>query len=362
MSYGRAKCPILLWGCEAYVDRMKTTKLQPKADKCFFIGYPKETRGYSFWHKLTNTIIVKRGAKFLEKEFLERIKSNDTRVILEEKEDLLGDHHDGDSVSYIPSVVSESMASHGEETLTTPPPVVQTTQVEDESIQQEIVEEVQTQEELQEQGGVRRSTRERRRPDFYMGLHEILVVDTEDPLTYEEALQRDDSKAWLDAMQSEIQSMYDNKVWTLVDLPDEKRTIQCKWIFKRKMDMDGNMTTYKARLVAKGFTQIHGIDYDETFSPVAMFKSIGIILAIAAFYDYEIWQMDVFLMQHCCRQEGGCGVPRRERVAAASVRSHACYGIFHSIYRSCHYRRRKSVARQHTAPFASALISADLQT
>ena len=68
---------------------MKTTKLQPKSDKCFFIGYPKETRGYSFWHKLTNTIVVKKGAVFLEKEFLERIKSNDSRVILEEiQEDL----------------------------------------------------------------------------------------------------------------------------------------------------------------------------------------------------------------------------------------------------------------------------------
>ena len=58
-----------------------------------------------------------------------------------------------------------------------------------------------------------------------MGLHQILVGDTEDPLTYEEAIQRDDSKAWQEAMESEIQSMYDNKVWTLVDLPNEKRTI-----------------------------------------------------------------------------------------------------------------------------------------
>ncbi|KAK8696525.1 hypothetical protein V6N13_001659 [Hibiscus sabdariffa] len=57
--------------------------------------------------------------------------------------------------------------------------------------------------------------------------------------------------------------------------------------------MDGNVQTYKGRLVAKGFRQIHGIDYDETFSPVAMFKSIRILLAIAAFHDYEIWQMDV---------------------------------------------------------------------
>ncbi|KAK8584244.1 hypothetical protein V6N12_068490 [Hibiscus sabdariffa] len=57
--------------------------------------------------------------------------------------------------------------------------------------------------------------------------------------------------------------------------------------------MDGNVQTYKGRLVAKGFRQIHGIDYDETFSLVAMFKSIPILLAIAAFHDYEIWQMDI---------------------------------------------------------------------
>ena len=57
--------------------------------------------------------------------------------------------------------------------------------------------------------------------------------------------------------------------------------------------MDGNVHTYKARLVAKGFRQTHGIDFDETFSPVAMLKSIRILLAIAAYYDYEIWQMDV---------------------------------------------------------------------
>lgn len=57
--------------------------------------------------------------------------------------------------------------------------------------------------------------------------------------------------------------------------------------------MDGNLITYKARMVAKGFKQIEGVDYDETFSPVAMVKSIRIILTIAAFHDYEIWQMEV---------------------------------------------------------------------
>ena len=64
-------------------------------------------------------------------------------------------------------------------------------------------------------------------------------------------------------------------------------------IFKKKTDADGNVTIYKARLVAKGYRQVQGVDYDETFSPVAKLKSVRIMLAISAYYDYEIWQMDV---------------------------------------------------------------------
>ena len=63
--------------------------------------------------------------------------------------------------------------------------------------------------------------------------------------------------------------------------------------FSKKIDADGNVTIYKARLVTKGFRQIQGVDYDETFSPVKMLKSVRIMLAIAAYFDYEIWQMDV---------------------------------------------------------------------
>ncbi|KAK1594668.1 hypothetical protein QYE76_008240 [Lolium multiflorum] len=77
------------------------------------------------------------------------------------------------------------------------------------------------------------------------------------------------------------------------DLPDSRKVVENKWIFKRKTDVDGNITVYKARLVAKGFRQIQGVDYDETFSPIAKLKSVRILLAIAAFFDYEIWQMDV---------------------------------------------------------------------
>ena len=99
-----------------------------------------------------------------------------------------------------------------------------------------------------------------------------------------------DSAKWFEAMKSEMESMYENKVWTLLDLPDDRQAIENKWIFKKKIDADNNVTVYKARLIVKGFRQVQGIDYNETFSPVAMLKSVRIMLAIAAFY--EIWQMD----------------------------------------------------------------------
>jgi len=124
-------------------------------------------------------------------------------------------------------------------------------------------------------------------------LQEILLLDNDEPATYVEAMMGPDSKKWQSAMQSEIESMGDNQVWNLVDPTNGVKTIECKWIYKKKKDMDGNVHIYKARLVAKGFRQVQGVDYDETFSPVVMLKSIRIILAIAAYFDYEIWQMDV---------------------------------------------------------------------
>ena len=78
-----------------------------------------------------------------------------------------------------------------------------------------------------------------------------------------------------------------------MDIPEGRKVVKNKWIFKKKTDVDDNVTVYKARLVAKGIRQVHGIDYDEKISPVAMLNSIRILLAVAAYYDYEIWQMDV---------------------------------------------------------------------
>ena len=80
-----------------------------------------------------------------------------------------------------------------------------------------------------------------------------MVLDQGEPMNYEEAMMSPNFDKWLEAMKSEIGSMYENKVWTLVDLPDDRQAIENKWIFKKKTGTGGNVTVYKARLVAKVF-------------------------------------------------------------------------------------------------------------
>lgn len=120
-----------------------------------------------------------------------------------------------------------------------------------------------------------------------------MILEFEDTTTYKQALMTEDSEKWLEAMTSKMTSMSENQVQDLVNLLDGDTPIGCKWVFKVKTDKDGNIQVYKASPVAKGFKKFHGIDYDETFSPLAMLKSIRILLEIASFYDYDIWKMDI---------------------------------------------------------------------
>ena len=90
-----------------------------------------------------------------------------------------------------------------------------------------------------------------------------------------------------------MESMKVNQVWSLVDLPSGRKAIRNKWILKIKRKADGSIDRYKARLVAKGYTQQEGLDYEEPFSPVVKFTFIRLILAIIAYLDLELHQMDV---------------------------------------------------------------------
>ena len=87
-------------------------------------------------------------------------------------------------------------------------------------------------------------------PEWYGNpVLEVMLFDHDEPTNYEEAMMSQDSAKWLEAMKSEMRSIYENKVWTLVDLPDDRQAIENKWIFMRKTDADSSVTIYKARLV-----------------------------------------------------------------------------------------------------------------
>lgn len=242
---------VKIWGCPAYVKKVDPDKLESRSVKCKFVGYPKETLGYYFY--TDHRVFVSRHATFLEKQFILEGNSG-SKIELNEVQE------------------------------------AQTTTVQEETP-------VQTEQPSVEQP-IRRSERVSRQPERYYGLviendNELSIIDDDDPMTYNEAMSSVDSEKWQSAMKSEMDSMYSNQVWTLVEAPKDVKPIGCKWVYKRKIGADGQVETYKARLVAKGFRQRQGIDFDETFSPVALLKSIRILLAIAAYYDYEIWQMDV---------------------------------------------------------------------
>ncbi|GKG33284.1 putative retrotransposon ty1-copia subclass protein [Tanacetum coccineum] len=109
---------------------------------------------------------------------------------------------------------------------------------------------------------------------LYVDAEEHELGDLGEPANYKAALLDHESDKWFNAMNVEMQSIKDNEVWELVDLPPNGKTVGHKWLFKKKTEMDGAVHTYKACLVAKGFTQTLGIDYDETFSPVADIRAI----------------------------------------------------------------------------------------
>ena len=112
----------------------------------------------------------------------------------------------------------------------------------------------------------------------------------EAPNSYWEAMTSPDKKKWVEASQEEYKGLTEMGVWRLVDCPSNQKTIKCRQTYVVKYD-----SQYKARLVAKGYTQVQGIDYEETFSPVARYESIRYLLAHAALQDWEINAMDVKL-------------------------------------------------------------------
>ncbi|XP_019056388.1 PREDICTED: uncharacterized protein LOC109116071 [Tarenaya hassleriana] len=114
-----------------------------------------------------------------------------------------------------------------------------------------------------------------------------------DPRTYDEMMKSQDVAFWKEAINDEMDSIMSNNTWILVDPPPSCKPIGCKWIFKKKMRVDGTIDKFKARLVPQGFRQKEGIDFFDTYALVARIATIRLLIALAAINVDSFHQMDV---------------------------------------------------------------------
>ena len=118
----------------------------------------------------------------------------------------------------------------------------------------------------------------------------LAITSNQEPSTYEEAAAHE---CWRKAIQDELTALDQNRTWCLTELPKDKKAVGCKWVFRVKFNPDGTIERHKARLVAKGFTQVQGVDYGDTFSPVVKMTTLRVMLALAAAKKWHLKQLDV---------------------------------------------------------------------
>ena len=151
----------------------------------------------------------------------------------------------------------------------------------------------------------RRVTRMRTTSEWYSNpVLKIMLLDNNEPTSYGEAMVGPYSDKWLEAMKSEIGSMYQNKAWTLVNLPDDRQAIEINGSLRRRRTWTVMLPSMKLDLWQRVFSQVQGVDYDEFFSSVAMLRSVGIMLALATFMKSGRWMskqvsLPVFVRKGC---------------------------------------------------------------
>jgi hypothetical protein len=118
----------------------------------------------------------------------------------------------------------------------------------------------------------------------------VRVIQEVEPTCFEQVVG---NPKWDNAMDEEMAALDANATWELVALPKDKKAIGCKWVYKVKHNADGSVSRYKVRLVAKGYAQTYGIDYEETYSPIAKMTTVRAIIAMAVAKGWSLHQMDV---------------------------------------------------------------------
>lgn len=239
--------------CYVHVPKQKRQKWDKKSNIGYLVGYCSDMAGYRIWLKNENKVILSRDVVF-QKESVIRMT-----VEMSVNTDKIGCR------------ITEDRATNTDKSDL------------DES-SEEATENTLKHEEL--------SRRQVKKPK-YLNDYVFFAEGCTAPETYSSAMMSDKAQQWKDAMDEEMSSLAENDTWDLVSLPPGKKTIGNRWILRVKIKKDGSVHRYKARLVAKGCSQKWGIDYEETFSPVARFDTVRTLISVAASERLKLLQFDV---------------------------------------------------------------------
>eukprot|EP00253_Pinus_taeda_P016659 PITA_16659 len=290
----------------AQIPSEKRKALDPQSIECIFVGYPNGVKGYRLLIPSTNKLIIERSVKFEESLshapqsphadtfYLPHVRDDDSV-----HSDADTDHADAETQSSDTNLVHANDDPHpsldrASSSESYSPVINQRTRS---------LREIYAQDQPAARNGLVGDNSDLQRTSSKFIEPPLVLVATEpspswhchlvqssDPQSYAEVAGH---PAWESAMEEEYNSLLENQTWDLVPLPSGRKLVRCKWVYRTKSAADGKITRRKARLVAKGFQQVHDIDYDETFAPVAKMDSIRLTLAIAATQQWEVDQMDV---------------------------------------------------------------------
>ena len=257
----------------------KKGKFQSRSKECYLLGYSVETKAYRLWSIDDQKTIRSRDVKFLDKfhtssENFEELVSDTASTDQVEKVVNEPEHNDDDNIDHPTNHINlrkgpgrPRVIRNGRPGRPRMEPNMVAVEAEAVDIQQE-AEAVNIQQEAN-------------------------FTHAVDPVNLKDAMEGPDLNEWTEAVVEEYKAHMENGTWDIVDLPSDKKPIGTRFVFKTKLDKDGNIDRRKARLVAKGFTQIPGTDFQDTFAPVIRSSSIRLMMAISVEFDLIVHQMDV---------------------------------------------------------------------
>ncbi|CAN1266026.1 Retrovirus-related Pol polyprotein from transposon TNT 1-94 [Linum perenne] len=311
-----------VFGCLAYASTLvhNRTKLDHRANPCVFLGFPANTKGFLLYNLTNNQVITSRDVMFHEmifpftcpKDFViasgdytEVLKLFETQKMAENVEQwhscfkmaendetqnndsVLNDHvqFNGAGSQIGPHLMDEQPPSDNQNGLDNSPIIASRVRRPPARLRDYYCNNFNSNIKYPIQDCVSLT----KLSNHYQQVILAITNETE-PVHYKDAVG---NSKWVEAMNSELNSLHTTNTWSLVSLPPNKKAIGCKWVYKIKYKADGSIERYKARLVAKGYTQTAGIDYTDTFAPVAKLTTVRALLSLASIKGWFLHQLDV---------------------------------------------------------------------